>query len=382
MKNPMEMIQRDPGRQQSGGGAENFVLENISIWEKKTFYERLGVTNNATEDEIKLAFKKLSIKYHPDKVSSNEKLRVNYQEVQKLLGEAKSTLTNPTAKAKYDMKFGRSSFSGSGSQSTYQRRPHSWSEAKEQYSSQKSQEPKKEFNEAEEIKNFSNYVKENVDNHYEVPRIKKKLDDLVNHGVKKENLIIVIEKYVIDHFVQYTKQNIDNNYEIPMIKKLMADFAELGINKDKLLKSIEGILVTQMKTYTKQNIDNNYELPRIKKLMADLENFGVDREKFTTAIELTVIEHFARYTKQNIDNNYEIPRIKKLMEDLPGLGVTKYKLSESIQDIAINYFESYSKKNFDNRYEIPRIKKLMVDLTDMGINKNRLTEIAKKYNIN
>jgi curved DNA-binding protein CbpA len=71
---------------------------------KKNYYEILGVNNNADELEIKRAFRKKSLTFHPDKVSS----QVTYFEKQKAglswnaINEAKETLLNKEERQKYD----------------------------------------------------------------------------------------------------------------------------------------------------------------------------------------------------------------------------------------------------------------------------------------
>merc|ERR1719265_2223847 len=64
---------------------------------QKDLYEILGVARDATLDEIKKAYRKLALKYHPDKNSDPlaQKLFVE-------LSEAYSILSDPKLRAQYD----------------------------------------------------------------------------------------------------------------------------------------------------------------------------------------------------------------------------------------------------------------------------------------
>ena len=66
--------------------------------EKRDYYEVLGVSKNASEDEIKRAYKKLARKYHPDMNPGDKEAEEKFKEA----NEANEVLSNPEKKAKYD----------------------------------------------------------------------------------------------------------------------------------------------------------------------------------------------------------------------------------------------------------------------------------------
>ena len=76
---------------------------------KKDFYEILGITKSATPEEIKKAYRKKAIEFHPDKNPGNAEAEENF----KSCAEAYEVLSDPNKKAKYDQ-YGHQAFDGAG----------------------------------------------------------------------------------------------------------------------------------------------------------------------------------------------------------------------------------------------------------------------------
>ena len=66
---------------------------------EENFYQTLGVKKTATDAEIKKAFKKMAIKYHPDKNKDDpDKAKTQFQKI----ANAYETLSDPEKRAVYD----------------------------------------------------------------------------------------------------------------------------------------------------------------------------------------------------------------------------------------------------------------------------------------
>ena len=77
---------------------------------KKDYYEILGVSRTATPDEIKKAYRKMALKYHPDKKPDDKEALAKFKEA----AEAYGVLSDAQKRQRYDQ-FGHSAFSAGNS---------------------------------------------------------------------------------------------------------------------------------------------------------------------------------------------------------------------------------------------------------------------------
>ena len=77
--------------------------------QKRDYYEVLGLSKGASESEIKKAYRKMALKYHPDKNPDNKSAEDKFKEA----AEAYEVLSNADKKSRYDQ-FGHSGMGGGG----------------------------------------------------------------------------------------------------------------------------------------------------------------------------------------------------------------------------------------------------------------------------
>ena len=72
---------------------------------KRDYYEVLGVSKSASADEIKKAYRKLALKYHPDKTKGDKALEDKFKKI----SEAYAVLSDKEKRREYDT-FGSEGF--------------------------------------------------------------------------------------------------------------------------------------------------------------------------------------------------------------------------------------------------------------------------------
>src|SRR5918998_2337787 len=76
---------------------------------KRDYYEVLGVAKTASDAEMKSAFRKLAMKYHPDRNAGDKDAEIHFKEI----NEAYQVLSDGQKRAAYD-RFGHAAFANGG----------------------------------------------------------------------------------------------------------------------------------------------------------------------------------------------------------------------------------------------------------------------------
>src|ERR1700683_2767178 len=74
---------------------------------KRDYYDVLGVTRGAGDEEVKKAYRRLAIQFHPDRNPGDKQAEEKFKE----LSEAYQVLSDPDKRSQYD-RFGHAAFQG------------------------------------------------------------------------------------------------------------------------------------------------------------------------------------------------------------------------------------------------------------------------------
>lgn len=232
-------------------------FEDISSWDKKNYYERLGVPVDADPDQIKKAFRKLSVKFHPDKfqVGQEDPLFENYTEVFKRISVAHDDLGNPLKRSKYDLGL-KNGFDvdkqreqSTGSQNPMQK----FQEDLMRDVFKPSNKKEFKFNKKEEIRDFIKDAQEHLKKRpfgNACMMIKNDMSALEMLDVKKEDILKVLEGVVLKYFIIHYKITV-NTAPAWEIDNLISGMESLGFSKDKL----ESVLNDLNKDEIKENLN-------------------------------------------------------------------------------------------------------------------------------
>src|ERR1044071_2436605 len=80
-------------------------MSSMASQNKRDYYEVLGVARSATPEEIKKAYRKLAVQFHPDKHKGGKEMEEKFKEI----SEAYEVLRDPDKRAAYD-RFGHGAF--------------------------------------------------------------------------------------------------------------------------------------------------------------------------------------------------------------------------------------------------------------------------------
>ncbi len=294
--------------------------ENIQEWERKTYYDRLGVSFFATADDIKNSFRELSLKYHPDNIQNKDYQFETYSQIQALITEAYNVLSKPEKRNKYDLSV--QSDPTMKDVKTVRR---------------------KDLNEYEATKQFGKEADQLFlsDRWFEHQELFQKISDLLRdysgtYGLSKENLLQILEPRIRQHLLASIK---NREREIPRTLEMANDYIRLGLNKERMFALLEDILIEGYRRYISlEHYPSPSELQKMKHALDLCVAFGIKKERLVSKVERMMLETFSRLVRvirfdgdYNRKRNREDPRIDSLVENYVDLGVDRDKLKSILK---------------------------------------------------
>lgn len=184
----------------------------------KDYYYILGLTRTSTETDIKSAYRKLSVKFHPDKNDGDKFFEERFKDIQ----EAYETLSNSIKKASYDLKFqsGQPSNNNDSFNKYEEELKKKFDEElrkKEDEIKRKYQTPEQRQAEENEIKRQQTEARIKAERIAEENRIKKQREDTLKAIEENKTLLSKkeSERVALENRIRII------NSEIPTIKRLI-----------------------------------------------------------------------------------------------------------------------------------------------------------------
>ncbi len=208
---------------------------NVTDWEKKDYYQRLGIPRNASKEEINKAFRNVSLQYHPDKEVGNEEMRQRYDKIQALLSEAKTALTNPAERAKYDRKTGARVVQANSTSDFYSHMAKEDIFADDEPAEHEHEIP---LTEKEQIDQFVSYMMGVLDELTPDEMASEKRYLVSEEGADIEELTKALEEKLLPYFSSYIRKNLGQPGEDARIERMRKNLIALGMSVQLVNKTI------------------------------------------------------------------------------------------------------------------------------------------------
>lgn len=349
MRDIFEMIQRMPNTESGGSN----LFEDINIWKTKTLYERLNVSENASESEIKKAYIRMLKKYHIDNTYQykNPKLTENYEAICQLLADAQDWLVNYKKRSAYDdfLKNQRAKANKQNSNQNNKQKNHfnsdnnqnahnsGNSQSNKNYGhdnrNQTNQQGRADSNEANsaQLKEIADFQKMFLETNfrYDLWKVVTKIEFLTrSKNISKESLLFGVEKQILNKLNHYisVQNGQDIYYDIEGIINMFKQLVDIGIPLSKIINSTSSILAQKFGDFAVINV-SYHALDSVLLFANHLNGLGVDKKiLISPTIEDVFLNDLKKFITEN--KNYGMENIRNYFNKLTELGIDKSRLND------------------------------------------------------